>query len=255
MAELFVRVVNMSITASIVALLLLALRYLVQDKLPATFCYLLWGTVFFRLLVPWSLPAALSIFNVTGGDLPQPTGGYVVTLDYVESGYVPVHAPDTRSIFLVLSAIWLTVAVLLGLYVLLVNWYVRHKARTVFPLRECDELLAYCKTLVPVRQRVRVYHSSAFPSPVVLGSLHPRIILPSSMDFSNRRMMIHIFTHELTHIRRMDFLTKKLALLSVVVHWFNPLVLLCYHLFSRDIEASCDERVLSVLGEEEKVGY
>ncbi|MEG2074151.1 MAG: M56 family metallopeptidase, partial [Angelakisella sp.] len=69
MAELFVRVVNMSITADIIALLLIALRYLLRDRLPATFSYLLWGTVFFRLLVPWSLPAALSIFNLAKPDL------------------------------------------------------------------------------------------------------------------------------------------------------------------------------------------
>ncbi|MEG2074150.1 MAG: M56 family metallopeptidase, partial [Angelakisella sp.] len=181
--------------------------------------------------------------------------GYMVMLDYVESGYVPMHQPDTQSLFLVLSVIWLTVAVLLGLYVLAINWHVRRKAKLIFPLHECDELLAYCKKLVPVWQEVRVCHSSAFASPIVLGSLHPCIILPSGMNFYDRRMLVHIFTHELTHIRRMDFLTKKLALLSLVVHWFNPLVFLCFSLFSRDIEASCDESVLAVLGEEEKVGY
>ncbi|MEG2087755.1 MAG: M56 family metallopeptidase [Angelakisella sp.] len=255
MTALFVRVLNMSITASVVVLVMLLIRGLLQKRLPPGYCYLLQGVVFFRLLVPFSVPSAVSLFNLLEPPAP-PQGAYVVTMDYLEGaqGYVPLQVTDNRRLLTVLATVWLLVAVLLVLYGAATYGLSLLRVRTAFTVH-CDELLRSCKERCGYHGSLRVCRSGAFDTPVVMGLFHPRIILPKFMDTDNRKMMLHILTHELVHIRRHDHVTKVIVTLALLLHWFNPLVWVVYFLFGRDIESSCDEKVLSLLGEQEKDGY
>ena len=110
------------------------------------------------------------------------------------------------------------------------------------------------KAAASLRRKVRVCSCRMFATPVVFGLIRPRIVLPRGFDWEDTAAQ-HILLHERVHISRWDNLVKIAAIAAVCVHWFNPLVWICFRLCSDDMEASCDERVLKVLGEESRKDY
>ena len=97
-----------------------------------------------------------------------------------------------------------------------------------------------------------IYVSDEIRSPFVFGIIRPKIYLPSGLD---ERTTGYVLAHERNHIRRGDNIWKALGLLLLAVHWFNPLVWIAYYLFARDVEAACDEAVISGKTREEIKGY
>jgi len=89
-------------------------------------------------------------------------------------------------------------------------------------------------------------------TPFVFGLINPRIYLPAGLDATERR---YILLHEQIHIRRKDYIIKILAFLILSIHWFNPLVWIAFRLMSKDMELSCDERVLKEMDENIKKPY
>ncbi|MBE5865703.1 MAG: hypothetical protein E7292_05730 [Lachnospiraceae bacterium] len=134
----------------------------------------------------------------------------------------------------VLSIIWLAGMVLLAGYHIISYW--RFKIRVKDAV--CMELGVY---------EVEGAHLS-----FVLGIIKPAIYLSAGLDAESRRV---ILCHEKVHLQRRDYVTKPLALGICCIHWFNPLVWLAFHLMNRDCEMSCDEKVVSLLGEESKKIY
>ena len=100
-----------------------------------------------------------------------------------------------------------------------------------------------------------IVRSDKVSSPASIGILRPRIIFPQGMDLDNEQMVRYILVHEYVHIRRFDTLWKLLALCAACVHWFNPLVWALYVLANRDLELSCDQRVMDLLGGRKKAAY
>ena len=88
--------------------------------------------------------------------------------------------------------------------------------------------------------------------PFVLGLFRPRIYLPLGLSGAERA---YVLAHERAHIRRLDHATRLLAHLALCLHWWNPLVYLALRLSARDMELSCDERVLSRADGDERAGY
>lgn len=97
-----------------------------------------------------------------------------------------------------------------------------------------------------------IFESEKLKSPFVLGIINPKIFLPIGLSQNEQN---YIVLHEQTHIKRYDYLIKPLAFLVMSVHWFNPLVWISFILMSRDMEMSCDERVLKEMGTEIKKEY
>ncbi|HEL2897992.1 TPA: M56 family metallopeptidase, partial [Clostridioides difficile] len=92
-------------------------------------------------------------------------------------------------------------------------------------------------------------------TPLTSGILKPRIILPKQMNYANNQTLDFVLTHEMVHINSFDNLLKLFMLVALVVHWFNPLVWVMFFLLNKDIEFSCDEKVMSILGEEYRADY
>ena len=61
--NLFIDVLNMSLTASYVILFVLACRLLLK-KVPKIFSYSLWTVVLFRLICPFSFSSAFSFLKI-----------------------------------------------------------------------------------------------------------------------------------------------------------------------------------------------
>ena len=91
---------------------------------------------------------------------------------------------------------------------------------------------------------ILVFTSDEIASPLVCGMLSPKIYLPTCMDFGNAELLRHILSHETMHIHRRDNWLKSVMLITLCIHWFNPLVWIMSRFLASDLEMACDEAVL-----------
>lgn len=247
MTAIFERVLNMSLTGSIVIAVVLLARLLLR-RAPKIYSYMLWAVVLFRLLCPISLSAGLSVLK----PLPVTTSQGLSTVTYrpVEpvipaSGEIgqedarpepaeTVKAETGDQAMTLAAAVWLTVGGALAGCSLVQYTVLRRKLREAVPYR--GEILL----------------SDKIRTPFVMGVLSPKIYLPWDTPQEERRFII---AHERQHIHRGDPLWKLLGYLALCVHWFNPLVWLAFFLGGKDMEMSCDEAVLDRLGEGIRADY
>ncbi len=87
-----------------------------------------------------------------------------------------------------------------------------------------------------------MYETDAIASPLC-SDCSGRIYLPVGLSEPE---LGYVLLHERTHIRRRDYLIKLLSFLALSVHWFNPVIWLACRLMSRDMEMSCDERIIRI---------
>ena len=257
-ALLLPKVLHMSLTAGIVIVFVLIARLFLR-KAPKTFSYALWAVVLFRLLCPVSFP---SPFSLTGL-LPATAAGSSAydAIDRIPEGAVRSESPQAalpaaeaagvtngaspqggKQASVALPEGWVPTATflwLLGIAVMLA-----YSAVSLIHLRR--------KLVGAVRLRDNIYLADHISSPFVIGILHPKIYLPSTLREEERG---YVILHEQTHIRRLDHIVKMLAFLALAVHWFNPLVWAAFVFSVRDMEMSCDECVLKQIGGEIKGAY
>ena len=248
MSELFLKVVNMSISAGWLVLAVLACRLLLK-KAPKWVYVLLWGIVAVRLICPFSIESAVSLIpsaeTISPDIMMDPAPSVSTGIPALNSAVNPVisqsftpspaASANPLQIWIpVFAIVWLAgVAVLLA-YTAVSYWRLRRKVDTA------------------VRFRDNIFQSENAASPFVLGVVRPKIYLPFGMD---GRDMENVVAHELAHIRRRDHWWKPLGFLLLTVHWFNPLMWLAYVLLCRDIELACDEKVIRELGNEQRADY
>ena len=258
MVQLFTVVLNNSITATVVGLILLALRYILSKKLPATFCYLLWGVLWFRLMVPYSLPSPLSVLNFLWVSRDVQNSDFSVVMEFTQppTGQVVVAENFWNMKNLsIMTTVWMTGLAILAVYGIVV-WIRTSKQLAIAVIVKDNRALEICQKLTKTTKlKVDIFKSSLFETPVVMGILKPRIILPYTIDMENEEQLIHILSHELVHIKRKDHISKTISTICLIVHWFNPMVWLCYKLYTDDVETSCDEYTLFHIGEKYKKGY
>lgn len=246
MEQVFLQVLNMSITASWVIAVVLVLR-LPLKRAPKVWSYALWIVVFFRLLCPFSLESAFSLVPVRAQTIPpdigyarQPTiDSGLAVVDQAVNASLPAAEPyfsaNPMQIYLAIGeGVWLLGMVILLLWSLLSLWRL---ARQIRPAQMQEE---------------GVYTMAGLATPFVLGILRPRIYLPAGLSEGERA---YILLHEQTHIQRRDHWAKLVAFAALCLHWFNPLVWLSYQLLSKDMEMACDERVLKLMGPGIKKAY
>lgn len=248
MSELFLRVVNMSISASWLILAVMLLRFVLK-KAPKWVNLLLWGIVAIRLLCPFSIESTLSLIpsaeTIRPSIMMDPTPSVHTGVPSINRVINPVigssfaPSPGTSANPLQIwiptfGAIWLAGVGALFLYAAISYLRLRRKIREAVILRD------------------HIYQSENVRSPFVLGIIRPKIYLPYHMEEQELR---HVVSHEQAHIRRKDHWWKPLGFLLLTLHWFNPLLWLAYVLLCRDIELACDEKVIKELGREQRADY
>ena len=257
---LFPTLLNMSLTAGIVILCVIAAR-LALKRAPKVFSYALWAVVLFRLLCPVSLPSGISLLGAL--DAPAKQASPVVsTVTYVQpqrqpealqpqTEQVPVEpqtpasdpvapvAPEQQTAPTVdwaAVAAWVWLAGVLGM-----------AGYSIFALLRLRR-----KLIGSLRLRDNIYLADHISTPFVLGLVRPRIYLPSTLTQGE---MGYIIRHEQYHIRHLDHVVKVLAFAALCLHWFNPLVWAAFILAGKDMEMRCDEAVVRQLGERVKADY
>lgn len=283
--HVFEVILNMSITASIAAIVIIGIRAVLKNRLPKTFSYALWAILLLRLLVPASIPSIFSVFNIvtmmetnvseSGSDSVGATKSDIsngVSTPGVQSNQdsdslkeslgrsVPAPAPEASADplpMVMYAATWIWLVGAVGLLVLAVISYYRtlNKLKTAVISKD-DPIVEWASHRLKMKRKVALYTSDRISSPVVCGLIRPRIIVPLFlMKTENDTVLRHIVTHELVHIRRFDYLIKPLAFVVLCLHWFNPILWLSFVLANKDMELSCDEKVLSVADNDIKSSY
>ena len=248
MSELFLKIVNMSISASWVVIAVLTLRFCLK-KAPKWVNVLLWGIVAVRMVFPFSIESVLSLIPSAETISPSimmeqspsvqtgvPALNHVIN-PVISGSFTPAPGASANPLQIwipVLAGIWLFGIAALFLCSAVSYWRLRRKV--------CEAVIL----------RGNIYQSEKVCSPFVLGIIRPKIYLPYHMD---SREMDHVIAHEQTHIRRKDHWWKPLGFLLLTTHWFNPLMWLSYILLCRDIELACDEKVIRKMSNEQRADY
>lgn len=248
MNEIFLKIINMSISASWLILAVLLLRFILK-KAPKWVNVLLWGIVAVRLICPfsfeskWSLiPSAETIpLNIELDATPAIDSG----INLINNVINPVMS-DTFTPEPVTSVNPLQIWILLASILWIVGMIVMLLYTAISYLRLCR------KVDTAVLYRDNIYQSEKVSSPFVLGIIKPRIYLPFKL---HRQDLEHVVAHEQAHIRRKDHWWKPFGFLLLTLHWFNPLMWLAYVLLCRDIELACDEKVIKKLDNEQRADY
>ena len=248
MDDVFLKLVNLSISASWLILAVLVLR-VVLKKAPKWVMPLLWGVVALRLVCLFSIESALSLIP-SAETIPseivtetrEPVLYEQATLDIVTNPTLPsaaevpvgVSRQQAQVDFNIYSILWLAGMAALLVHALVSAGKLKRKLATAILLRD------------------NIYKSEFVDSPFVFGVVKPNIYLPMHMDEGTAA---YVIAHERAHLARRDHWWKVLGYLVLALHWFNPLVWVAYILFCRDIELACDEKVVRGLDGAARADY
>ena len=229
--NLFLCVLDMSRTASLVILFVMALR-LPLKRLPKAFSYGLWSVVLFRLLCPVSFERPFGLLPAESRLLlPQGLTAGAAPMGQDAVPLLPAQAAAGISH----SGAWLPLAAWL--------WV---GGAAVFLIYNLAALIRLRRKLVgAVRVRANVYLADGIATPFVMGVFRPRIYLPSGIEAEDRRF---VELHEEMHLRYGHHIAKLIASAALALHWFNSLVWASFFLAGRDMEMMCDEGVLRHAG-------
>ncbi len=248
MTDLFLTVLNMSITASYIALAVILFRFLLR-KAPKALTVLMWVAVGIRLIIPFSFE---SIFSLIPSAKTVPENIIYTPTPYIDSGisflnqnvnpiisgsFAPNEGDSANPL-----QIWLFVAAIV--------WVVGITAMLIYTL------ISYLKISFKVREAVNltdnIYLCDNIASPFIFGVIKPKIYLPSNINENN---IDFVTAHEKAHIKRLDHLWKPLGFLLLTIYWFNPILWVAYVLLCKDIEFACDEAVIKQMGSDIKKPY
>ena len=243
MAAVFLKLLNLSISASWLVLAVLVLR-LISKRTPKWVNVLLWGIVALRLMLPFSVESALSLIPsaetvspavVQFDPAPTITSG-VNIIDNAVNPSLSEHFAAVPTASVNPLYVWTEIAGWV--------WLIGLGAMLLYALVSYLRLRRRVSVSLCVRENI--YLCDAISSPFILGVVKPHIYLPSTLDEVQRQ---NVLSHERAHLTRRDHWWKPLGFALLAVYWFNPVLWLAYTLLCRDIELACDERVIRTMDE------
>jgi len=248
MSALFLKLVNMSITASWLVLAVVLLR-LILKKAPKFIRCALWILVGVRLILPFSLESVLSLIpsvrtvpqEIVYSASPAINSGITIVNRAINPILSQSFAPDpARSVnpmqivTALASYIWIAGAAAMLIYCAVSYFLLRRRTREA------------------VESEKGIFICDRIDSPFILGVIKPRIYLPCGIKESDAE---YVIAHERAHLRRRDHIWKPLGFTLLSIYWFNPVIWIAYVLLCRDIELACDEKVIRESGDEIKKPY
>lgn len=272
--------VQMSLSAALMIVAIIILRALTIERFPKKTFLVLWWIALLRLLIPFSIPSVMSFYSWFDPNLPT----VVEQSSAMESTFEPVlddssetmenttqfemtPIPDTdieyvevkpsksfsEIFFDMLPVIWGVGIGVIAAFFGINYWKGIREFRMSLPVENefVDEWLSSHQ----LRRNITIHQYDCIHTPLTYGIFRPVILLPKESLEQSPSTLNFILTHEWVHIRRFDCVTKILLTAALCIHWMNPLVWVMYLLFNRDIELSCDETVLHLLGRNRRSDY
>ena len=258
MTDLFLKVLDMSITASWVILAVMVVRLLLR-KAPKKYSYALWVAALFRLLCPVSLQSVVSAFNFkpfrqaaqsTGElqfiprdvvipsvntEIPAVTTTPPVADAVIDATMPIVDNPPLAAVTPEISVNPMQILLFAGMIIWLVGVAAMVTVSVVNYIRLRKGLQ------FATRMEGNIWQCETVRSPFLVGLIKPKIYLPYGLDGQTQE---YILAHEQYHLKRFDHIAKLLGYAALTIHWFNPLCHLAFRTMNRDMEMSCDEYVL-----------
>lgn len=248
MESIFLKLLNMSITASWIAIAVMVFR-LIFKKAPKVISVAMWALVGIRLVFPISFESAFSLIpstktipeDIVYSQKPAIDSGVEVINNVVNPVLTQNFTPTVDAsinplqvVNYVASFIWLFGMIAMLAYILVSYLKIHRQVSEAVLLKDnimiCDRIA----------------------TPFIFGVIRPKIYLPSNIDFSDAD---YIIAHENAHLQRHDHWWKPLGFLLLTVYWFNPILWVAYILLCKDIEIACDEKVLKTMGTQAKKPY
>jgi len=238
----------MSIAAGLLIICIVFIRAVALNRLPKTALLMLWGVALFRLLLPVSTPARFSLFAGFRRGLTPATGiaPLASSIDHVHEvanqafpsitraetwSYIPItpsitQGPQALNIPTA-TIVWLAGMIAFFIFfaaIYMIN-YRRLRFATLLSGNDyIDKWLTQHRHILPIT----IMQSDRITTPLAVGLLKPRIILPKGLSLDDKQLLSHILTHEYYHIKRLDSLWKALLVCGVCIHWFNPTLIMIY---------------------------
>lgn len=251
MYEVFTKLLNMSLTASILVLVIMILRVALR-KAPKKYICILWALVAFRLMCPFSISSVFSAYNMLGqstissgqveyfaynGQAEKPQ--LIFEVPTVENDNVTPEntlvATKTSGVHMpTVVYIWMFGVIAMVAYALVSYAGLRKEVRA------------------SIKKDDRIYVCDEIGSPFILGIISPRIYLPTGIGEEVRE---NVVAHEKAHIKRLDYIWKPLGYMLLSVYWFNPMMWIAYIFLCKDIEAACDEKVIAQMDRAQIASY
>lgn len=242
MDDLFLNVLNISITATWVSIGVMIVR-LILKKAPKWISCILWAIAGIRLVFPFSIESVVSLIpsSKTINTIVYDSTPYIqFGIEPIDSSFnnylgdnyfegVTVLLQNTSNILTILGIVWITGIIVMLLYTFISFLKLKKSVNESVLLKEniwiCDNI----------------------HTPFILGIVKPRIYIPSSL---NEQDGLYVLAHEKAHLKRLDHLWKPLGFFILSFYWFNPVLWIAYVLLCRDIESACDEKVIRDKGNE-----
>ncbi len=241
LAEVFYWLFSMSIVGVLVGTVVCLIRCI--HGIPRRVIVWLWALVACRLWIPVGLGGRFGLMALVSAFFSKTirlyeNGQWIVSITNMVQGaaaYFPITYKTVwvATVFRIASVIWLIVAILLLAFVVIQYMQTARLLRDSKPLQK------------------GVWSSSHIHGPMVYGILHPKIVIPTADGDIERFVLLH----EKMHVARLDNLWRLLAIITAVLHWFDPFVWWFLRCFLRDLEMACDEALLASCGADEKMAY
>lgn len=241
MIDIFLKLANISIQASVLMLLVIILRMMLK-KTPKWMVCLLWALVAIRLICPvsiessYSLAPKVSVINNDSSTSKITIESGISAIDrsinqFMDRQYAGetevTKSLDGEYLLQMFPYIWILGIVCIISYAVINYIKIRRQVRESIRLQE------------------QIYLCDTIPGPFVLGIVSPKIYLPSSIQ---ENQVESVVKHEKVHIKRLDHIWKVLGFGLLAVYWFQPMCWISYILLCRDIELACDEQVIKEMG-------
>ena len=262
---------QMSFSGSVLILTIIVVRAVAINKLPKKMFLFLWGITLVRLLIPFTISSPASVYSLVNinaseetlwGNLlpimPEEQMEFIDETEQVESmgeaGQTQVQLLAEQTPYVsVWQVSWCIGAVFCIAFFALfyLCWILRFRRARSVHNRFVKQWIKDHRSKRPISIR----QSDRIDTPLTYGIFHPVILMPEDTNWEDIEQLQYILQHEYVHICRFDTVTKLICALAVSIHWFNPFVWVMYLLFNRDLELSCDERVVRQFGVESRKAY
>ncbi|MGL4108730.1 M56 family metallopeptidase [Clostridium sp. LP20] len=279
LTKIFHNVINISMLASVVVLVIVLFKILFKNKLTANLHYYIWFIVIIRLLIPYFPNSYFSIFNLLQNsnaenivqtniiqndysnnlDTINPTEGSLnsnILNDNINTSKNLIakdkHISKTLSIIWIVGLFTIFSTTIFSYFIFLY----RNKYSTRLISTELNDLLNECMRKLKINSKIKIYYCNSVTTPTVFGFINKTIIIPdylySELSTDDLRYILY---HELCHIKRYDIEANFLIMLLQCVHWFNPILWLAFNKSKSDCENACDAFVLKRLSTEKIKPY
>jgi len=266
---------SLSLSGSILAMLIFAIKPFIKHKLSKTIQYYIWMVVLLRLVLPFSFETSImndlfygnqTALVKTSPYIVQPGGvtseGAISTWietnvqENVKNGVYNNDADHSRYFQDLFNQyalyLWLLgVIIALAVNIIGYNRFLRHLQQANKPVTPTER--SQLDSLLHGQKNVTMVRNPFVSTPMLIGIRKPCIIIPD-LNFADKQLE-SILLHEISHLKRFDIGVKWLTMVATSIHWFNPMMYFIKKEINHACELACDETVIKNLGPAEKQAY